>query len=130
MRKIIYLIVCTLAIINPQVCHAEKHTSGDKQIAQFSILNKFTTKKYKFEVEVGEENTAYIEDDSLAVTAYRCYTYPSEEKNEDVAFINIDLIRPEQKNLFTGWVISSSKATSDINHIIYDVWLEQCITAK
>ena len=65
----------------------------------------------------------------LEITINRCAFHPPEEPPENAAFITVrdrgyDGLAPKQ--VFSGWMFSSSPAISALEHPVYDLTLLAC----
>lgn len=104
------------------VAHA---TEIDKNTAVLQAMDKITGRVSMVEVPVNGE----AKFGSLSIITRSCKTRPAEETPDNFVFIDItdtDL-KGEEKNVFKGWMISSSPATHALEHPIYDIWLLRCI---
>ncbi len=92
--------------------------------AVFSGLDKITGRIVAFDVRINET----VQFGALQVTPHVCYTRPPTEKQETLAFVEIDEITLDKKiqALFRGWFIEDSPGLSAVEHPIYDVWLVNC----
>jgi hypothetical protein len=66
---------------------------------------------------------------TLEITINRCAFHPPEEPPENAAFITVrdrgyDGLAPKQ--VFSGWIFSSSPAISALEHPVYDLTLLAC----
>ena len=96
----------------------------EANIAKIQILDKITARMKNFSVDI--ENSIYFE--SLEIKIFSCYKNPPEEIPENFVFLEIyDKINTKNNNLiYRGWMISSSPASTPLEHPIYDVWLKDC----
>ena len=67
---------------------------------------------------------------TLEITINRCAFHPPEEPPENAAFITVrdrgyDGLAPKQ--VFSGWIFSSSPAISALEHPVYDLTLLACL---
>lgn len=88
------------------------------------ILDKITAKVQTLNIKVNEN----IKFESLNIEIHACYLNPPEEIPEDFVLIKvIDEINILKKiQIYQGWMISSSPATTPFEHPIYDLWLDEC----
>ena len=93
-------------------------------LAKIQILDKITARVKTLEVEVNNS----IQFESLNIEIYACYKKPPEEVPEDFVLLRIyDVMSQKGKELlYQGWMISSSPATTPLEHPIYDLWLKDC----
>ena len=93
-------------------------------IAEIQILDKITARVKTLEIEVSNS----IQFESLNIEIYACFKKPPEEVPEDFVLLRIyDVMSQKDKELiYQGWMISSSPATTPLEHPIYDLWLKDC----
>ena len=93
--------------------------------AELQILDKITSKIMNIEIDVNDK----IDYGTLNIEIYACYKRPPEEIPENFVLIRIydGLEINNKKQIFQGWMISSSPSTVPFEHPIYDVWLKDCI---
>lgn len=93
--------------------------------AKLQAMDKITGKVNVIEAPVNQE----IRFGSFSIVVRACKTRPPEETPDNYAFVDVIDIGLDnlQKNIFKGWMISSSPALNAIEHPIYDVWLLQCV---
>lgn len=95
-----------------------------KNTAQMQAMDKITGRVSVINVPVG----GMVKFGSFAIVVRDCQTRPAEETPDNFAFVDISdtNLQGEEYNIFKGWMISSSPATSAVEHPIYDVWLLKC----
>lgn len=73
-----------------------------------------------------------IEFGNLKIVVRHCEKAPLSDRQESMAFLTIseEKSKGSPKNLFAGWMFSSSPALSALDHPIYDVWVKECKTIK
>ena len=100
----------------------------DKNTAKMQAMDKITGRVSEINVPVNGE----IKFGSLSIVIRSCKTRPAEETPDNFAFVDIadTTLQGEEFNVFKGWMISSSPATSALEHPIYDVWLLKCIDSE
>ena len=93
---------------------------------KIKILNKITTKIQTIEIQVNK----FYEFESLSIEIYSCYKNPPEDIPESYVLLRIYDKKELKQNYLTyqGWMISSSPATTPLEHPIYDLWLINCKT--
>ena len=96
-------------------------------VAQLQALDKITARISTLSVPIGEP----IRYGTLEIVIQRCAFRPPEEPPENVAFLEItdrghDVSAP-RRQVFSGWMFSSSPAVSAFKHPVYDVTLLDCI---
>ena len=98
----------------------------EAQSARLQTLDKITARIST--LEVGLDNP--VRFGTLEILVHRCAYRPPEESPEDAAFLTVRDVGHdpslEPKNVFTGWVFSSSPAISGLEHAVYDVTLLKC----
>lgn len=96
-------------------------------VAQIQALDKITARISTLSTPIGEP----IRFGTLEIVIQRCAFRPPEEPPENVAFLEItdrghDGSAPGRQ-VFSGWMFSSSPAVSAVEHPVYDVTLLDCI---
>jgi len=101
--------------------HCEPIEAG---LAEIQILDKITAKVQTYEIL----NNKNLRVGSLNIEVFACFTSTPEEIPEDYVLIRIyDEINAEEDQLiYQGWMISSSPASTPLEHPIYDLWLKDC----
>ena len=91
---------------------------------ELQILDKITSKVKVLEIKINET----INYKSLNIEIFTCYKTPPEEIPEDFVLLRIQdfMIPNKNKLIYQGWMISSSPATTPLEHPIYDLWLKNC----
>lgn len=105
--------------------HAE---NLEKNTARMQAMDKITGRVSVIDVPVdGKVNFG-----SFSIVVRSCQTRSAEEIPDNFAFVDVTDTNPSgnKTNVFRGWMISSSPATSAIEHPIYDAWLLQCLDTK
>lgn len=96
-------------------------------VAQLQALDKITARISTLSAPIGEP----IRFGTLEIVIQRCAFRPPEEPPENVAFLEITDRGYEEtapgKQIFSGWMFSSSPAVSAVEHPVYDVTLLDCI---
>ena len=92
--------------------------------AKFRLLDKISNKLIDKTIPVN--NTDEIE--TLSVEVYACFKEPPTEISEDYVLVDIvDRFQGLNKNVYRGWMISSSPEVTPLEHPIYDLWLLGCV---
>ena len=93
-------------------------------LVEIQILDKITAKVKTLEVEVNNS----IKFESLNIEIYACYKRPPEEIPENFVLLRIydEMSLEGIELIYQGWMISSSPATTPLEHPIYDLWLKDC----
>lgn len=97
----------------------------DGNKARLQALDKITARISTVEAPVGAARFY----GTLEITINRCAFHPPEEPPENAAFITVrdrgyDGLSPKQ--VFSGWIFSSSPAVSALEHPVYDLTLIAC----
>ena len=97
----------------------------DGNKARLQALDKITARISTVEAPVGAARFY----GTLEITINRCAFHPPEEPPENAAFITVrdrgyDGLAPKQ--VFSGWIFSSSPAVSALEHPVYDLTLLAC----
>ena len=92
--------------------------------AKFRLLDKISNKLIDKTIPINSLN----EIETLSVEVYACFTEPPTEISEDYVLVNIvDNFQGVNKNVYRGWMISSSPEVTPLEHPIYDLWLLGCV---
>lgn len=105
--------------------HAE---NLEKNTARMQAMDKITGRVSVIDVPVDGK----VDFGSFSIVVRSCQTRPAEEIPDNFAFVDVTDTNPSgnKTNVFRGWMISSSPATSAVEHPIYDVWLLQCLDTE
>ena len=104
----------------------KKTTWYDYPEIELRALDKITARATTFKTRVGE--TVRFGDIYIKVKA--CRKPPAIEKLESAAFIQVweqEADTAQSRWVFSGWMFGSNPALSAMDHVIYDVWVIQCI---
>lgn len=99
-------------------------------VAVLQGLDKTTARVSKFDAPVGQA----VRFGTLVITVRACIKHPPEEEPESAAFLQIDEVRPGERNsvvsqqVFSGWMFASSPALSALENPIYDIGVLDCKT--
>ena len=97
------------------------------QYAKFRLLDKISNKLIDKTISVDELDAI----ETLSIRVYACFSEPPTEISEDYVLVEIiDNFQDLQKNVYRGWMISSSPEVTALEHPIYDLWLVGCINDK
>lgn len=100
-----------------------------RRVAIIEAIDKITAESMRFEVEVGGRPVRFNE--ALIFTARACEVSASNELTEDaIAYLDVTL-QPKAggaspRQIFRGWMFSSTPALSGLQHPIYDAWVVGC----
>mgnify|MGYP001034145592 CR=1 FL=1 len=94
------------------------------RLAEIQILDKITAKVQTYEIL----NNKNLRVGSLNIEVFACFTTPPEEIPEDYVLIRIydEMNTEDDQLIYQGWMISSSPASTPLEHPIYDLWLKDC----
>jgi hypothetical protein len=121
-RAVFVAIIC-LGHFLAGAAGAATWVDGNK--ARLQALDKITARISTVEAPVGAARFY----GTLEITINRCAFHPPEEPPENAAFITVrdrgyDGLAPKQ--VFSGWIFSSSPAISALEHPVYDLTLLAC----
>ena len=122
-RRAIFVAITCLCPFLAGSASAATWIDGNK--ARLQALDKITARISTVEAPVG----AVRFYGTLEITINRCAFHPPEEPPENAAFITVrdrgyDGLAPKQ--VFSGWIFSSSPAISALEHPVYDLTLLAC----
>ena len=99
----------------------------EKKFASLKLLNKTTNKVSQKDILVN----SIINWETLNIEVLYCASTPPNEIPEDYVLIDVyDKINNENKNIYKGWMISSSPEVTPLENPIYDLWLVDCSNDK
>ncbi len=99
----------------------------EKKYAYLKLLNKTTNKVSEKYILVN----SIISWETLNIEVLYCASTLPTEIPEDYVLIDIyDKINNENKNIYKGWMISSSPEVTPLENPIYDLWLVDCSNDK
>lgn len=87
-------------------------------------LNKVMGRVSTLEVPLG----AMVRFENLEIIARRCWRSPPDERPENASLLEIREVKAgeEPKQIFLGWMFSSSPGLSALEHPVYDVTVLSC----
>ena len=101
-----------------------------RRVAIVEAIDKITAESMRFEVEVGGPPVRF--NNNLIFTARACEVSADNEVVKDaIAYLDITL-QPRAspgtapRQIFRGWMFSSTPAISGLQHPIYDAWIVGC----
>ena len=120
-KSALYCAILALASIAP----AEARWI-DGNTAQLQALDKITARISTLTAPIGVPITFGTFD----IIVQRCAFHPPEETPEDAGYVEIidrghDRTQAK-KQVFSGWMFSSSPAISAVEHPVYDITLLEC----
>ncbi|WP_428149419.1 DUF2155 domain-containing protein [Brevundimonas sp.] len=100
-----------------------------RRVAIIEAIDKITAESMRFEVEVGGRPVRF--NQSLIFTARACEVSAENELVSDaIAYIDVTLqpkaVGAAPRQIFRGWMFSSTPALSGLQHPIYDAWVVGC----
>ena len=91
---------------------------------KFRLLDKISNKLTDKTIPINSSD----EIETLIVEVYACFSEPPTEISEDYVLVDIvDNFQDLNKNVYRGWMISSSPEVTPLEHPIYDLWLIGCV---
>lgn len=126
-KKINKLLACT-ALVSGFLCFDVQAKEIETNMAQMQAMDKITGRVSVIEVPVNGD----VKFGSFSIVVRACKTRPPEETPENFAFVDVvdDYNGENPKNIFRGWMMSSTPALNPVEHPIYDVWLLKCLDGK
>ena len=93
-------------------------------LVEIKILDKISAKVSIINIDVNSS----LMFESLNIKILACYKNPPEEIPEDFVLLKIfdEVSIENQKLIYQGWMISSSPATTPLEHPLYDLWIKSC----
>ncbi len=88
-------------------------------------LNKITAKSYRHNVKIGET----INFERLTVKPLICWKSSPDQVAENKVLLKIveTLVNGDKKEIFYGWMFSSSPSASSMEHPMYDIRIVDCL---
>lgn len=93
-------------------------------VAELVGLDKVTARVTRIFAPIGEK----LKFRTLVVVVQACDKTPPEEPPESAAFLEIweEFPSKPSRDLFSGWMFSSSPGLNALEHPVYDVWVTGC----
>lgn len=112
----------------PVVPEGEDFTSGYRNVVILQGLNKVTARISAIESPVGV--SAHF--GNLEIIVKRCWQAPPTSRPENAALMEIIDRRPNEvpKEVFNGWMFSSSPSLAGLEHPVYDIVVLGCEDRK
>jgi hypothetical protein len=97
-------------------------------IVTIESLNKITAKSYRYNVKIN--NTINFE--RLMIQPLACWKSSPDQVSENKALLKIveTSVNGSKKQIFYGWMFSSSPSISSMEHPMYDIRVVDCIVDK
>ena len=117
-----------LAILGLLVVQPTEAANIAKNTAKLQALDKVSGQMSVIEVPVNGE----VKFGSFSIVVRKCLTASQDETPENYAFVDVaDADREGNlRNIFKGWMVSSSPSLNSVEHPVYDVWLLKCHDKK
>lgn len=95
-----------------------------KPFAMVRALDKITARTQVLPIRVGDA----ARFGTLAVQVRDCRSTRPEQRPEDAIFLEIVDTPPGEpaREVYAGWMFSSSPAVAAMDHAVYDIWLVTC----
>jgi hypothetical protein len=121
---ILCLFFPTLALADPVPPPAPKDAVVEYNTIVLQGLNKVTGHISRLESPVG----ATMRFGTLEIIARRCWKSAPEDQPENAAMLQISELTPGEapKQIFLGWMFSSSPGLSGLEHPVYDITVLSC----
>ena len=109
---------------DPSIITEEEFTN-DKQVATIQVLNKITAKARYINIAVNSEAIV----GTIRIKIKSCWRSSPYDLLENKILLDIDEQKTgekDYKNIFSGWMFSSSPGISSLEHAVYDVVAINC----
>ena len=93
--------------------------------AEIRAIDRITGRSFKLNVPINTEVTF----SNLVINIKYCYKNPIDKEIENFAYLTVK-DKLLNKQIFQGWMFSSSPSLSSLEHPINDIWLLNCINKK
>ena len=103
----------------------EENFIHDKKTATIQVLNKITAKSQYLDIPVKSQ----IIFGTIMINVEACWKASPYDLSENKILLNISekkIGEQEYKNIFNGWMFSSSPGISSLEHSVYDVVAINC----
>lgn len=96
-----------------------------KQSVLLQGINKITATVSSFNLK----KNAKTNFGNLEIQLIKCWKAPPEQEPENKALLRIweQIPNEEKKEIFFGWMFSSSLALSSLEHPVYDIAVKECL---
>ena len=96
-----------------------------ENLAEIRAIDRITGRSFKLKVPIDKEVTF----SNLILNIKYCYKNPIDKEIENFAYLTVK-DKLLNKQIFQGWMFSSSPSLSSLEHPINDIWLLNCINKK
>ena len=93
-----------------------------ENLAEIRAIDRITGRSFKLKVPIDTEVTF----SNLVLNIKYCYKNPIDKEIENFAYLTVK-DKLLNKQIFQGWMFSSSPSLSSLEHPINDIWLLNCI---
>ena len=92
--------------------------------AKVRFLDKLTARSFTSNIKIGKQ----VKFEKLIVLPLKCWKSYPEETPENKLLLKVFEIDKsgQKKQIFYGWIFSSTPGISGIKHSMYDITLEDC----
>jgi hypothetical protein len=116
----------TTAESTPSIAPVEEVSKPlELNAVQLRALNKVTAKSQTIQVEIGKP----VNFGNLEINLHYCWKSAPEDRPENAAMLSVNEARPGEANkqVFAGWMFSSSPGLSSLEHAVYDLTVIECV---
>ena len=96
-----------------------------ENLAEIRAIDRITGRSFNLKVPLDTEVTF----SNLVLNIKYCYKNPIDKEIENFAYLTVK-DKLLNKQIFQGWMFSSSPSLSSLEHPINDIWLLNCINKK
>lgn len=125
MRYMLLIALCVVSL--SAYADGEKiyHDKDFTNIAKLQGLNKITARVSEIDITIGELKKF----GNLEIELEKCWHSPPEEKPENKALLKIweSIPGEEKREIFYGWMFSSTPAVSALENAVYDITVLACV---
>lgn len=91
-------------------------------------INKITARVSSFKIKKDDKTNF----GNLDIKLVKCWKSPPEQEPENKALVKIweQIPGEDKKEIFFGWMFSSSPALSTLEHPVYDIVVKECSNIK
>ncbi|MDD2839739.1 MAG: DUF2155 domain-containing protein [Rickettsiales bacterium] len=88
-------------------------------------LNKITAKSYRYSVKIGET----VNFERITIQPLICWKSSPDQVSENKALLKVieTSVNGNKKEIFYGWMFSSSPSASSMEHPMYDIRVVDCL---